>query len=282
MNLACRFSVAAVIVAMYFIVMPLAYANPQSSVWLSYSEDEDAARDAFLDLYWALTNDDNVSIGIGQYQSEFLGQEVISNQYHIGYETLRTAPSSMQIFYEYLGKNREFELHTTGIGYGYHTGNMSLGLNAQYREINLYSRTFDFGQLKIDLSSAGYGPEIFFYSGNLTLFVSGMWYDYSEDVSRLASVKALFLLGRQNYNRTSIMNDWEIIAGLQYKFVYISIGVQYGQSRSAIDQVLTDVYTLILKTDLGEQWMLELEGGEVDEELSDAIAYGRIGIGFRF
>ncbi len=268
--------------------MPVLTAAPLSSVWLSYTEDEEDVKDAFLDLYWAVSEDDTLSFSIGQSQSEFLGAEIISNFYHIGYETLRMAPSSLKLFYEYWGESREFEIHSTAVNYGYHTEYVSLGLNLEYREINLYTRNFVSGQRKFDISSNGYGPELFIYIGNLTWFAQGMWYDYSDNADPLFALaelypyRALFIFGRKSYDRAGAVNDWEAITGLQYKFDAIMLGARYMQSRSAIDSGISEIYALTLRADVSDNWVLELNGGQVDDEVTDPIIYGGIGIGYRF
>lgn len=268
--------------------MPVLTAAPHSSVWLSYTEDEDGVKDAFLDLYWAVNEDDTLSFSVGQSQSEFLGTAVNSNFYHVGYETLRMAPSSLKLFYEYWGESREFEIHTSALNYGYHTEHVSLGLNLEYREINLYTRTFVSGQRKFDISSNGYGPELFVYIGNLTWFAQGMWYDYSDNAEPLFALaelypyRALFILGRKSYDRAGTINDWEAITGLQYKFDAIMLGVRYMQSHSAIDSSISETYALMLRADVSDNWALELTAGQVDDEVADPIIYGGIGIGYRF
>ena len=283
-----RFICMAVIAMLSGGYMPVLVAEPLSSVWLSYTEDEDDVKDAFLDLFLGVNEDDTFSFSIGQSRSEFLGTEVNSNYYHVGYETLRMAPSSLKLFYEYWGESQEFEIHTTALNYGFHAEHVSLGLNLEYREINLFTRTFISGQRKFDISSHGYGPELFVYSGNMIWFAQAMWYDYSDNAEPIFTLtalfpnRALFILGRKSYDRAGTVNDWEVLTGLQYKLDAIMLGAQYMKSRSAIDNTISETYALTLRADVSDAWVLELTGGQVNDEDSDPIFYGGIGIGYRF
>lgn len=283
-----RFVAIVIVFVSQYSVISAVVAAPQSSIWLSYSEDEDEVKDTYLDLFWAVNQDDTLSFSAGQSQSEFLGAEIESDYYHVGYETLRTLPASVKLYYDYWGKNREFEIHTTGLNLGYHTENVSLGLNYKYRQINIYTRTLMSGQRKFDITSDGYGPELYIYVDKLTWFVQGTWYDYSDNAEPLFTLaelypyRALFILGRKSYDRAGSINDWEAVTGVQYQFDDVMLGLLYMKSASAIDGEISETYALTLRADLTESWVLELSAGQVDDDSSDAIAYGSLGIGYRF
>lgn len=272
--------------------IPVVLAAPESSLWLSYTEDEDNTKDTFVDFYWGVTEDDTLSLSAGQSQSEYLilnrDIEVESDFYHIGYQTLRTAPSSLRLYYEFWGKNNEFEMHTTALNYDYHADTVSLGLTYKYREINLYITTLASETRKIDISSNGYGPELFVYSGKLTWFLSGMWYDYSDNADQLFAFAmnhpylALTTFGLKNYDRAGTINDWEATTGIEYQFDDLAVGLHYMKSRSAIDEEISQTYAMTLRAAFSTSWVFELGAGQVDGDTSDPVAYGSLGVGYRF
>lgn len=256
-------------------------AEPLSSIWLDYATDEDQSQSASVSLQLAVSEDDSLLLKAGNTRSDaFNNEELLTHIYTIQYDTLRLAPFAVNTFYEYWGKDQELVIHTGGIGAVYLADDYSLGLNLEYRDIAIYSRTFMSRQDKATTSAFGIGPSFEYYWDALSWSVQALWYDYADDLTQLNSKRALFLIGFRTYDRASALNDWQAGTGLQYRFDKLTVGVHYLHSVAALDQLASDSVSLSARFKLAKHWRLTLEVGQVDD--SATTGYGVLGVGFTF
>ena len=224
--------------ATLFLMSLTVSAEPASSLWLSYSQDEEGAKSTGLSLQLGLSEDDTLQIGGGWSDSDsFNDERLLTHRYLLGYNTLRLAPVALNVFYEYWGKADELVIHTGGLGVLYMAEDYTAGLNLEYRDITLYTRTFNVGQQQASIDSPGIGPDVELYAGNWQWRVHGMWYDYSEDITQLNTLRAIFLIGIKTYDRASALNNWLAGTTLRYRFEHYTVGISYLSSQSALDRM---------------------------------------------
>lgn len=243
-----------------------AQANP-NNIWLSYSQDanDTISKAALLSL--GLGPDDQLILGVAQTDSQYdtlrNTQTLSSNDYSLTYSTLRLAPWSLDLGYDYWGKNQELEIRTITIRPVWQGELWSLGLNLEQRKITFYSRQFMSGQYSRDVDSTGFGPQIDLLVGNWSWSLTGMHYDYSRDFSNLNLTRVLLLLGARTYLHTTTLTDWYATTQLKYDFSKYALGAKYSHSISALDQQATDSVSGLLDFNFSKTVSLELEAGRV-------------------
>ena len=266
---------------------------PLSDLWLYYSEDEKNATDTNLALNLAIGQDDLLQLSVGEAQSEFTTriatQELTTNRYMIGYNTLRPAPWNLNVFYEYWGKDSELVIHTYGMDLDYLFTNWTLGMSLEYRDISLYTReTLLSVPSKTSSDSYGIGLLIVKDWDKTSWSLSGRRYDYSDDPTQLFSVVSLLKYGGRTISRTTALEDWHAKTGVTHRFTDLTLGFRYNYSVSAVEQAVSQTVSASMDYDFGKNFTLTLEWGRIFADPTTRVPestqtdYGLIGLGLHF
>lgn len=255
--------------------------NP-NNIWLSYSQDANDTTSTVALLTLGLGPDDQLIIGVGQNESQYTTQTLSTNDYALTYSTLRLSPWSLDLGYDYWGKDQELVIQTVSLAPTWHGDEWSLGLNLEQRKITIYSRQFLNGQYSTDVDSTGIGPQIDLASGNWSWSLSGMAYTYSRDFSNLNLTRLLLLLGARTFLHTTTLTDWYATTQLKYDFKTFALGAKYSHSISALDQAVTDSASMLLDLKFSKSVSLGLEAGRVYAPNNVTTDFGSIGLSIDF
>lgn len=276
---------AALVCCFGFLMHSVIHADEDnlSSVWFTYSEDEDDVRDVLVDLNIGLDPDNTLTFRAGETTSPFFSQEIRTRQYYLGLNTFEFAPWSLDIGYEYWGKSKELVYKTLQFGAHWNSDDWSLGLNLEYRELDFYTRVLQSGQYKYEMESVGYGPSVQIYQDRFSLGMYAMWYDYSDDpATKLNNLFALFVLGAKTWSQVSALNDWYAGGQIQYDFAVWRLGMNYSHSVAALDQAESDSIAVFVGIDLTKDVHAELEFGRVYTGQDVTTNFVTVGLGIDF
>ncbi|MBI1422471.1 MAG: hypothetical protein GC149_03320 [Gammaproteobacteria bacterium] len=266
-----------------------AASDKLNNFWLSYSQDDNETSAVAALLTLGLGLDDQLIFGYGRNETTYNSQSLTTNDYAITYSTLRPYPWSLDLGYDYWGKDQQLVVKTISAAPTWHGKSWSLGVQLEHRTVTFYSRQFASGQRSWDVDSDGLGPVIDLVAGNWSWSLTGMIYDYSRDISvnstnfpRLNLFLTLKLLGRDTFLHATTLTDWYATTQLKYKFKKYALGAKYSHSISALDQQATDSVSALCDIDLSKTTSLELEAGRVyaPNDLTSDFASAGLSIDF--
>jgi len=274
----------------------VAYADGDSphNFWLTYSLDQNESRSLDAILTLSLTPDDLLFLGAGQTDLVLYNQITAAYEsaevynFSVQYSTLRTAPWSLELGYDFWGKNQELEIHTYNFGSAWHGDMWSLGLNLEQRKITIYTRYLELlgGIREAEIDSTGIGPVLDLIAGNWSWNLTGMHYDYNRDLSRFSQLRTLLrayiVLGPRTFAHTTALAEWYATTVLKYRFTKMSLGGKYMHSVLATDQTETDSVSMLLDYKLSKRFTLDLELGQVYPPDSSSVNFGSVGLSFDF
>ena len=270
-----------------FNVQPTFAANEnESSVWVRYSEDENHLKDSLLDINLALNTDTSLILGAAETELPLfpnipvLSRIVTTHEYNIGLSTFSYFPWSIDVGLSYWGKDREMVKHTLYFNPNWNAEDWLLGFNFEFSDIDLYTAVLPSGQYRIETESIGAGPIVQFYFDNFSLGFFAMWYDYSEDPSRLSTLSILILGNTRVHAGT--LYDWYAGTSIQHTTGNIRTALTYQYSVLAIDQTTSDDIALSFSFGMSDNLQMELEFGRTYQERDVTIDYGTVSIGFYF
>jgi hypothetical protein len=253
-----------------------------NNIWLSYSQDANDTTSKAALLTLGLGADDQLILGVAQTDSQYTSQTLTSNDYSLTYSTLRLSPWSLDLGYDYWGKDQELEIRTFNLAPLWHGQLWSLGLNLEQRKVTFYSRQFISGQYSRDVDSTGIGPEIDLLAGNWSWSLTGMRYSYSKDFSNLNLTRVLLLLGARTFLHTTTLTDWYATTQLKYDFSKFALGATYSHSISALDQQATDSVSGLLDLKFSKAVSVELEAGRVYTPNAETTDFANAGLSIDF
>jgi hypothetical protein len=253
-----------------------------STLWLNYAEDEDAAQDYTLHLNAGINLDDSILLTLGQSESELLGEKIETNQLQLGYSTFRLFPWANTIFYEYWGKRKELVIESLGYDINYFALDWNAGVALEYRQIDFYTREFVSGQRRYEVDSVGVGVHTGVIQGDWHVSLDANWYDYSEDIQRLNTLRGVFILGLKNFDHASSLNSWAISTRLSYKFSRSRLGLGYAYAVAELDRLGTDSLAVFYDVELSTTLSVGFELGRRYEQQDLETDYFSLGLGFHF
>lgn len=264
--------------------------------WLGYSQDENQTKslDALLSLGLGL--DDQLFIGAGQ--TDFIVKDLTAlvpaeetatvYNFSVLYSTLRLAPWSVDIGYDFWGKHQELEIHTLNLGTAWYNEMWMLGVNLEQRKITIYTQDLILlgGQREADIDSTGLGPNLGLLADNWVWNLTGMYYDYSKDVSKLEKLKTLirayYVLGPRTFAHTTALAEWYINTEFKYRFTDVTLGAKYSHTVLATDFSKTDSVSMLMDVKLSKRVNMDLEAGQVYTPDDTTVAFGSIGLSIDF
>ncbi len=273
-----------VFVCAWLILFNTGYAATESDseIWLYYSQDEFQEKTYLTSMSLAINDDEMIFINIGHSESEFFGETISTNQVSLGLSSFRLMPFAVDGFYEYWGKQGELEIDTVGLGIMYYADDWSFGIPVEYQNIEFFSRESSRFQHRFTVKGYGLGLNFQLTGEHLSWSFSAMRYGYSEDLQKLSTSRALFLLGAKNLNHVTIINDWLVSSSLRYRWTDTSLSLLAVHSVSAIDQAESNNAAVNLSIDVTPDISLLAEIGRTFERFDLATDYASVGIGFRF
>lgn len=272
------------LIACCILYIPAAQAGGDklSSLWLSYTEDENNESSVLAELSIALDPDNILILRAGQNDTSFLSETITTNEYYLGLSSFEKAPWSFDVGYEYWGKSGQMEINSMQLTPNWHSNDWVLGVNLEYKQIDLYTRQLATGQFKYETTAAGYGPMLQLYIDNWSLGLYGMWYSYEDDLTRLNSLYALVLLGVRNWTHTSVLSEWYAGGEIQYTLATWRLALSYSHSVAAVDAAESDTLALLAGIDMDKETHLELEVGRTEQGQGLSTEYAGVSLGFDF
>jgi hypothetical protein len=239
-------------------------ANP-NNLWLSYSQDANDTTSKAALVTFGLGLDDQLIFGAAQNDTTVNGETVTTNDYALTYSTLRTAPWSIDVGYDYWGKADELVVQTLSLSPAWHGDAWTLGVNLETRSLAFYTRYLAIisGQREVDADSNGVGPVLGLDTGNWSWSLSGMSYSYSKDLSKLNLRFLQLIFGIPTISHATTLSDWFVTTRLKYNFTSFALGGQYQHSVSAIDNQATDSISGLVDFKFSKTVSLEVEAGRV-------------------
>jgi len=270
-----------------FNVQPVAAESKHnSSVWMQYSEDENHLKDTLLEMNLALDADTTLILHAGETdlplfpKIPLLSRIVTTHEYYIGLNTLSNLPWSLDVGLSYWGKDSEMVTHTLHFNPNWNAEDWLLGFNFEFSDIDLYTVVLPSGQYRIETESIGAGPIAQFYIDDFSLGFFAMWYDYSEDPSRLSNLSALILGNTRVHAGT--LYDWYAGLSIQYTLGNVNTAISYQHSVLAIDRSASDDIAMSFGFGLSRDLQIELELGRTFQDNDVTINYGTVRLGFYF
>ncbi len=283
-----RYSITITSSLLIFSVLPVtaqsgdAQKEPDSVLWLEAQGDSTDTREYALDLSLAVGAKDTLNLRVASSSIPDGTETINANQYVAGWKTRRLAPFIIDLSYEYWGNSNELEIQTGHAGVFWEGALWSLGVNLDYRTITFTSRPIGMLQLHVDTDDLAYGPEFRYFNNPWDWRLYAMQYRYSKDPTRFNTARAARLLGGRINSLTNSINDWLAGTELNYQFSAVRTGVRYQHAVSAVNQLTTDVYSVVVNFDLPHNLSLELEAGTSTPENSSDINFAVVALGFNF
>lgn len=156
----------------------------------------------------------------------------------------------------------------------YRDENASLSLDYEHRQFDFIFRTLLLDeQREVEFFANGWGMSTrFTMSDNISVFLNGMQYEYSRDISIEPRVDLLNIL---SFSRLSVMNsllDYRVSGGFEYRFGLKSVDVAAASWKTAVDQGRVDSYSIGLLMPLTDRTDIELRFGyDTSEVYGEAL-----------
>ena len=276
----------------------LAADELDSSIWLSYGTDDADSSQQSIFMSLAMSENTTLISQLGRNRSSYqftlnpenptpivISGDIETSQFYLGLSDFSLDPVSIDVGLEYSGSARELEFRIFKFGLKWFGDNVQLGLNYEYREIDLYTRTLPppvDGQRRIEISSNGIGPVIGISGKHWSWTTSGMWYDYDKDPQNLFSYRNLIAFGGKRQNQAASAYDYYANSSLRYSGTGWSTALNYSQSVAAIDQAKTNTASLSVELDFAKRYTIELEAGRAFEEQDIESDFYSISFGVKF
>lgn len=264
-----------------------------SDISFYYTQDDNQARDRAILLNLGVSQDDTLSFTFGDSSSDYtfttrtgntFSGELTTDQYSLGYSTLRIVPWILSASYEYWGKSNELEISSYRFSADYFFEKWVAGVNFQYRQIDVYSRNLmTSGSVTADSLGLGLNIERDWEAWRWSVFADG--YDYDDTINNLTTLDLIRLVGLRNYSHTSALVDWSAGSRLSYQIDQSRLSAQYTHSVATIGDTDVDTFAMIMDTTIQDTYLLNLEVGQSQslrgsEEVK--TSYFSIGAGIKF
>lgn len=270
-----------------------AAAEQPHNIWLSYSQDENETRSLDAVLTLSLSPDDLLLLGAGQTDIRVLNlltdeyETATTYNFSVLYSTLRSAPWSIDLGYDFWGKNQELEINTFKLGTAWHGEQWTLGINLEQSSIAVYTLELEIlgGVREYTVDSTGAGPRLELRADDWFWSLTGLYYDYSKDVSRLSRLNTLlgdYLFGPRTFLHTTALAQWYATSKLKYYFTALSVGGKYSHTVLAIDQSATDSVSMLFDFTLSQRVSLDLEVGRVFTADDNDVNFASVGMSVDF
>jgi hypothetical protein len=257
--------------------------NP-NNIWLSYSQDANDTTSTAALLSLGLGPDDQLVFGAAQNTAQYNTQTLETNDYSLIYSTLRLSPWSIDVGYDYRGKEQELVVQTVNLSPVWHGEIWTLGINLETRSLAFYTRYLAIisGQREVDADSSGIGPVLGLDEGNWSWSLSGMSYTYSKDLSKLNLRFLKLIFGIPTISQATTLSDWFVTTQLKYNFTSFGIGAKFLHSISALDNLATDSISALLDIKFSKAVSLNLEAGRAYAPNDVTTDFGSVGLSIDF
>lgn len=276
---------AAVFLNSYCSIVSAAPGKTWSTLTVETGWDSEAGSDYYIEADLSSETGPQLLLAADSSVSATSTSETTTNSYLMGLYNNPAKALEFGVDYEYWGNSDELVTNTVRATLGWHRDNLSIRLRPQYRNITLYTRQLAMmnRRLSVDTSSTGLGIQFRYYRMSpLILSVGHLRNHYDANLSGLATG----LLPRYIFSPTTLDLAYGFERDRSYvdisvDFKYAKPGVEWWQSRSAVDNSEVTVYTAYASKRLSKSWKMRLEAGrETSGNTTDDIAIA--GLGFSY
>lgn len=204
-------------------------------------------------------------------------QNLDSKSYSFGLSSNPANPVEFSANYEDWGQDDTFSIGTLSGTVRFNSTDWSFGLTPYLRNIDI-TRTNPSGRANnVSFDSQGLSVDLGFY-GFERFFIHGRYinYNYSEDVSKLdvSSRPSLFLFFTPAaLSFSQGLEDSALSVAVDYSFNPVTVGIELSQSRSAVDDSLSNATSFSLTWPLSHKWGATTGGGWLNQENQDEIRF---------
>jgi hypothetical protein len=147
---------------------------------------------------------------------------------------------------------------------------MAMSVAADYERRNFVFR-FDLGPLlerrEVEFEADGFGLNFRAATGKrVSLYLRGMSYDYSVDLTRLQNISDLSFLSASRLSLANSLLDHRVDAGMDVKFGLKMLNIAFGSRQTAIDSGRVDSFSIGFLFPASDASDIEVRAGYDDSE----------------
>lgn len=254
----------------------------RSSLWLDGGYDSLDTRSGSAMFELAVAARDTLTLGAGSTLIPLDGDDLYAGNYLAGYRARGLSFLDAGLLYEFWGDPDFITVHKWQLALDARWRDWTLGIAPEFRQYNLYARPF-LGGLEVEFDSSGWGVALDYRPGRHWRFrINGGTYDYSVDVRRLNSARAILVFQSQVLVVAVGLLDRYANAEIGYEFEYAALRLYRTHSVSAVDDARSEYTGAKLSVFLAETVTLELGGGWTDNELTEDMTSGTLSLGLHW
>lgn len=255
---------------------------PHSSLWLEYTNGANDAEDGYAELDWVVAGNQHLLLGAGQSRVGSGNTRFSLENYTLGWHSAYGAPFETGLRLEVWGDPAELRTRSLALPLRWNLAAWSFSLEPRFSWIDMYSRTRLNQRRQLDTRSQAIKAGLDWYGeAGWELSLEGSRYNYADDLSRLDSPLARFLLSEVTLSLSRGLPARSLALELGYRFVATQPGLRLGLRRehlvSAVDGSGADVSSINLNLDLTSRLGLYLEAGRLQADTSPAADYLKLG-----
>jgi hypothetical protein len=255
---------------------------------LSASWDSDDGNDYYFDADIGISDGHRLYFSAGMIEwpdDDQINPNLDPVNFLLGFENHPYIKIPLGVEYEYWGEDEEVTVDTLRGSVGYNTQYVYFEIQPQMRDFNIFFAN----DRKLDFSSKGFTLGIDINAlDNVSVGFKYAEHDYNELALRFLRALAATRPLLAQYMRLRLINT----IGLQDKiytldatcyFQSAEIGAYWLQSRSAIDDAVTDAYGANIGIYFLDDWSLDVQlGSQSTEGYSDEFNYGTVSLSYYY
>jgi hypothetical protein len=255
---------------------------PHSSLWLEYTNGANETADGYAELDWVVAGDQHLLLGAGQSRVGSGNQRFRLESYTLGWNSAYGAPFESGLRFDAWGDPAELRTRSLALPLRWNLAAWSFSLEPRFSWIDMYTRTLLNQRRRFDTRSQALVLGLDWYgTSGWELSLEGSRYDYADEVSRLDSPLARFLLSEVTLSLSRGLPEQSLALEIGYRFVDTQPGLRLGLRRehvvSAVDGSGADVSSINLNLDLTSRLGLYLEAGRLQADASPDADYLKLG-----
>jgi len=248
-----------------------------------YAEFNFGLPDLMLFLAAARTHSKVEEIAIGPIVLE--ATDVTTDYLAAGVSSEPFGPFTFGVDASHWGDADAITTQTVRVQLGANTRDWNLQLAPQTRAIDMHT----LGGRTRTVDSNGYGVSTTYFGlGPLSITLGYNKNYYEQDLSRVASLRALLLvlrgtLSRQTLELAAGLEDERISAAAYYALPGAMLGVDWFQSVSAVDDSRSNAITLSAFWDVTARWQLRVKAGQQYPDTNETpLTFASAGFAYRW
>jgi hypothetical protein len=261
--------------------------SPQhSSLWLEYTNGANVTEDGYAELDLVVAGDQHLIFGAGQTRVGSGNTRFNLESYSLGWNSAYGAPFETGLRFDVWGDPAELRTRSLALPLRWNHATWGFSLEPRFSWIDTYTRTLLNQRRQLDTRSQALKAGLDWYGeSGWELLLEGSHYNYADDVSRLDSPLARFLLSEVTLSLSRGLPKQSLALEIGYRFDTqpgLRLGLRREHVVSAVDGSGADVSSIKLNLDpifgdLTSRLGLYLEAGRLQADTSPDADYLKLG-----